>query len=166
MVDIKVLRRIIIIICLVILIPEIIHSLPKDKYLDDNKIKRAIEKGEAEVIELNIKDKIDNDIFTAERLIIGKEESYLIYSLRKSEVGWSFPAPIQIYDEKNKNYQCTQGFSRGKLYLSINRRYGDEGVLRFDKIEKDVKMLILKLEWYDRKMEIEIPLKKVKSHEK
>lgn len=153
MIDIKLLRRGIIAVCILILMTNLIYDIPEGKYYEDE-LKELVKDGKAQVIEINKKAKLGGDTFIAKRLITTHDETYLRYSVVRWEMGWSFPAgAIEIIDDKDRHYDGLGGGSSGKTW-------GQEGLIRYDKLEDDIKEVTLKLNWYDRNMEIKVPLQK------
>lgn len=152
-VEIKELRRIIIVICLFILTLWGVASIPKGKYYD-KKVKEMVTKNEAEVIEVGKKMKLDKDIFEINRIINTKNETYIRYTVIKHELGGDyFIGEIKVYDDKGQEYENKGGFSSSMLW-------GGEGLFIVNKIPENTEHIIVKLECYDRKSEMEIPLLK------
>lgn len=151
---IKVLRRSIIVICLITLCVIGFACLPKSKYYY-NDIKTLVDEGKAEVIELNQKMKIDNDDLIIKRIINTEDKSYVRYRQIRTTRGWSFSESIfRIFDDKGEEYIKVAGSASTNFW-------GQEGLMQLDKkIGKDVKYLTIKVDWYDRKSEIKIPLSK------
>lgn len=151
-VKIKFLRRSIIIICAILLIISNINIFPESKYYYDE-IKNQVSAKKAEDIEINKSMTIDKDKIIIERIIIAKDAVYLRYSTRMNGLGWSFcdGNAIKMYDDKQHLYICTGGGTSGKIW-------GQDGVIEFEKLDKDARYIVLKLDWYDRKDEIKVPL--------
>ena len=149
--DIKGVRRAIIVICLLILAIGGFYSIPKGKYFDDS-IEELINNKKAEVIEVHKKMKIDEDSFIVKRIINAEDSTYIRYSLIRLEGGWSFPGTsIEVTDNNGKEYFNHGESSSGKLW-------GQEGLIRIDKIDEGAKYIIVKFNCYDRKSEVKISL--------
>jgi hypothetical protein len=147
----KSLRRSIIVICTILLIPLVFTSFPKGKYFNDE-LKALVKNGKAEVIEVNKKIYIDKDTIYIERIINTDTQTILRYKIVE-EPGWSFPNnSIVLYDDAGKKYQGG-GASSGKFW-------GEEGIIDYEKISKASKKITIRLEWYDRVGEVIIPINK------
>ncbi|MHC1684545.1 MAG: DUF5643 domain-containing protein [Clostridiaceae bacterium] len=150
----KSLRRGIIIVCLILLIPFIMlvfSSFPEGKYYDDQ-LKDLVKNGQAEVIEINKKINIDDDTIYIYRIINTETETNLRYKILEKP-GWSFSASaLVIYDDYGKK-QHHGGGSSGKIW-------GEDGLAKYERINKNSKEITIKLEWYDRTGEIVVPLGK------
>lgn len=108
----------------------------------------------AKVIEVNKKLKIDNASIIIQRVALTDKHTYIRSRYVSFEQGWSFPLEvIEIYDDKGKRYISTASTGEGKLW-------GEEGIAEYEKIPKDCKEIILKLQYYDRKAELKIPCKR------
>lgn len=149
----KVFRRSIIIICSVLLIPIIVSSIPSGKYFDSY-WKKEMTSNNAKVIEVNKSWKIDNASIIIQSVILNDKYAYIRSRYVSFERGWSFPLQaIEIYDDKGKKYMNVGSVGEGKLW-------GEEGMAKYEKIPKDCKEIILKLKYYDRKVEMKIPCKR------
>lgn len=145
----KVLRRVIIVICIILLIPLLIISVPEEKYFY-NDLKDKVKIGTAQVIEVNKKWKIDDSTIIIQRIISTNKNVYVRFRYVENKSGWSFPSnSIELYDDKGKKYMVA-GEDIGKLW-------GEEGINEYDRPSADCKEIILKLQLYDRKMEFKIP---------
>lgn len=129
----------------------IITGFPKGKYFNDE-LKTLVKSGKADVIEVNKKIHIDNDTIYIERIINTDKSTILRYKIVE-EPGWSFPNnALVLYDDKGKKHQGS-GTSNGKPW-------GEDGIISYEKIDKDTKVITIKLEWYDRFGEVVIPIDK------
>lgn len=152
-VKLKILRRAIIIICSILLIPLIMSSIPSVKYFDSTWKKQMISDN-AKVIEVNKKWKIDNASIIIQSVILTDKHVYIRSRYVSFEQGWSFPLEaIEIYDDKGKKYMNVGSTDEGKLW-------GEEGMAEYEKIPKTCKEITLKLQYYDRKAELKIPCKR------
>lgn len=129
-------------------------NLPKGKYYDKN-IQLLVDENKAQVIEIGKKMKVDNDDLIIKRIINTEDQTYIRYALIRSESGWSFSEnALKIFDDKGQEYQSVGGGWSGRLW-------GQDGLMLLDKkIGEDVKSLTIKLDWYDRKNELNILLSK------
>lgn len=147
----KVLRRSIIVICSVLLIPLVFTSFPNGKYFNDE-LKTLVKSGKAEVIEVNKKIPIDNDTIYIERIINTDTQTILRYKIVE-EPGWSFPSNVLLlYDDAGKKHQGG-GASSGRFW-------GEDGIINYERISKASKEITIRLEWYDRVGEVVIPIDK------
>lgn len=150
----RVLRRSIIVICSIFLIPLIIlvfASFPRGKYFTSN-LKAQVKSGKADVIEVNKKIKIDNDTIFIERIINTATETTLRYKVIEAP-GWSFSnSALVLYDEKRKKNQ--------KSGESIGKIWGEDGIISYDRIDKESKEITISLEWFDRRGNVVIPIRK------
>lgn len=99
--------------------------------------------------------KIDNDDLIIKRIINTEDKSYVRYRQIRTTQGWSFSKSIfRIFDDKGEEYiKVAEGAS--------TNFWGEEGLMQLDKkIGEDVKYLTIKIDWYDRKSEMKIPLSK------
>jgi len=129
----------------------IFPSFPSEKYFSDE-LKALVKNGKAEVIEVNKKIKIDNDTIYIERIINTDTETNLRYKVVEEE-GWGFPnSALVLYDEKGKKQQRSSA-SNGKSW-------GEDGIISYERIDKDSKSITIKLEWFDREGEVVIPIEK------
>ncbi len=146
----KIIRRGIIVICLLYLIGYGIDFLPESKYYD-KELERLVKQGKAQVIEVDKSFNIDDAKIHVKRLINTDKYTYVRYSYIRKEEGWSFVGNIQLFDDKGKEYFCSAGGMNGKPW-------GEDGRQRFDKLDEDAKYVLIKIEHYDRKNEIKISL--------
>lgn len=146
---VKVFRRVIITICIILLIPLLISSIPEGKYFN-NELKGKVKSGAAQVIEVNKKWKIDDDTIIIQRIINTDKNTYVRVRYVQDQPGWSFPLEtIELYDDRGKKHMGS-GEEIGKLW-------GEEGIIEYDRTSADCKEITLKLQRYDRKMELKIP---------
>lgn len=150
----KSLRRSIIVICLILLIPIILPNfsgLKNGKYYSDE-LKTLVKDGKADVFEVNKKIKIGGDTIYIERIINTDKETNLRYKIIEKP-GWSFSnSALALYDDKGKKQQ-----RGGELH---GTPLGENGIIVYDRVDKDSKKIIIKLEWYDRAGEVVIPIAK------
>lgn len=150
----RLMRRSIIVICSILIIPLIILALasfPKGKYFNSN-LKVLVKNGKADVIEVNKKIKIDKDTIYIERIINTDTETNLIYKVIEVP-GWSFSeSALVLYDEKGKKNQ--------KGGESIGKIWGQDGIIIYDRINKNSKKITISLEWFDRRGKVVIPIGK------
>ncbi|WP_347177708.1 DUF5643 domain-containing protein [Clostridium perfringens] len=151
---IKVIRRLIILVCLITLCFIGFTCLPKSKYYFKD-IRSLVNEGKAEVIEVNQKIKIDDDYLIIKRIINTEDESYIRYKQVRTTLGWSFSESIfRIFDDNGEEYIKTAISSSTSFWVT-------EGIILLDKkIKEDVKYLTIKIDWYDRQNKIKIPLNK------
>lgn len=145
----KAFRRTVIVICAILLIPLIFCSISEGKYFY-KELKAKVDNGIARVIEVNKKLKIDDDAIIIQRIIITDKNTYVRVRYVQSQPGWSFPlSSIVLYDNKGKvDYYAGEG---------SGRLWGEEGINEYNQIGNDCKKIIIKLQWYDRKQELDIP---------
>ncbi|GMQ57363.1 hypothetical protein AN1V17_17580 [Vallitalea sediminicola] len=140
----KILRRVIIVICMIFILSDSTILLPdsKGKYSD-----------EAIIYDINKNMLIDNDKFIVERLILDDGITYMEYKLIRNEQGWSFNnGALEIRNQENEIFKYRGGWSSGKLW-------GEQGVLEFSKI-KITDNIIIKYEQYDRLVEMTVDVSK------
>lgn len=153
MTKIKWIRRTLIIISLLILLFSGFISLPEDKYASKN-LEALVKAQKAQVIEVGKTMKVDNDSIYIKRIINTEDKTYIRYAYIMHEQGWSFSdSELKIFDDKGKEYHITGGSGSGKLW-------SQDMLIDLDKIDKDSKYITIKLDWYDRKNELTIPLEK------
>lgn len=149
----KIFRRAIIIICSVLLIPLIVSSIPSGKYFDGHWEEEMTSKN-GKIMEVNKKWKIDNATIVIQSVIINDEHAYIRSRCISFEPGWNFPLDsIKIYDDNGKRYMNVASEGKGRLW-------GGEEITEYEKIPKDCKEIILKLQCYDRTAEMKIPCKR------
>lgn len=150
----KSLRRSIIVICLILLSTIILPTfsgLENGKYYS-TELKTLVKNGKADVIEVNKKINIDSDTIYIERIINTDKETNLRYKIMEKP-GWSFSnSALALYDEKGKKQM--------KGSLSSGMFWGEDGIISYDRVDKDSKKIIIKLEWYDRTGEVIVPIAK------
>lgn len=148
-----ILRRGIILVCVLFLVSYLIGMWPENKYYSPE-LKSQVEKGTAQVIEVNKSFKIDRDKMKIMRLIKTADRTYIRFALIKKEEGWTFPdSSIKIIDDKGREYQCYGGGSSGKAW-------GEEGLLQTEPIAEDISQITIKFQWFDRENHLVIPLAK------
>lgn len=147
--NLKIFRRAIIVICSILLIPLLISSIPEGKYFNKD-LQDKVKSSDAKVIEVNKEWKIDNDTIIIQRIITTDKNTYIRIRYVQSQIGWSFPfSAIELYDDKGKK-NISGGEAKGKLW-------GEDGINVYDRLNDNCKEITLKLQWYDRKMELKIP---------
>ncbi|WP_273319806.1 hypothetical protein [Vallitalea guaymasensis] len=140
----KILRRVIIVICMMFILSKSTILLPdsEGKYSD-----------EAIIYDINKNMLIDNDKFVVDRFIIDDGKTYMEYKLIRIEQGWSFSeTALQIKNDENEIFEYRGGGSSSKLW-------GEQGVLEFSKIEI-TDNIIIKYEQYDRIFEMTVDTSK------
>lgn len=153
MIEIKVLRRTIIVICLIILGLNIYTNSQVSKYYYDD-IKKLVEENKAVVIEVNKSIPLDKDKIVINRIIRTSEKTYIRYTINKRENGWSFPfQAIKIYDDKNHLIQYS-------AMGSSSRFLREDGIVECKALPENAKYLVMRLEWFDRKGELRVSLGK------
>ncbi|GFZ30285.1 hypothetical protein CSC2_08110 [Clostridium zeae] len=111
----------------------------------------------AQVIEVNKDMKIDKDTISIKRIINTDDKTYIRFTYKILEQGWSFPtSAINLYDDKGRQYKYKGGEAIGKIW-------GQDVLIEVEKIDEDAKSITLKLNWYDRKAEMTISLDKEKN---
>lgn len=144
-------RKAIIIICTILLIPIILTSIPSGKYLDNAELKDKIKKGTAYDIEVNKSLKIDNAVLTIQRITFTNENTYLRYNYKHKKIGGNFYfQSIELYDDNGNKYISHGGESKGKLF-------GQDDLISYNFINSNSKEITLKLQLYDRNFEMKIP---------
>lgn len=129
----------------------IFTGFPKGKYYN-KELKALVKKERAEVIEVNRKLNIDGDIIYIERIINTDTETNIRYRTLEKP-GWSFPGSVLVLYDDNGKKLIGGSTSSGWLW-------GQDGLIIYERINKDSKELTIKLEWYDRSGEIIIPIVK------
>lgn len=139
-------RRSLIVILVIILIPSIFMSIPNSnkQYNKD-----------ATKIKINKIMKIDNDRLLINNIVFDDDYNYINYALLRKNPGWSFSASIiKIYDDKGNEIINNGGNSSSKTW-------GQQGIMVLEKFSlKEVDSLLLKFQFHDRESELLIDLKK------
>jgi len=149
----KIIRRGIIVICLIYLIGVGIDCLPESKYYN-KELEALVKQGKAQVIEVDENLKIDDAKMHIKRLINTDEYTYVRYSYIRKESGWPvLTAATKLFDHKGKEYSYQGGSSSEKPW-------GTERLIKFDRLDNNVRYVIIKIENYDRKNQIKISLRK------
>lgn len=126
-------------------------NLPGSKYFNKN-LNTLVKANEAQVIEVGKAMKIDKSTIYIKRIINTSDKTYIRYSFVRLEQGWSFPdGALKMFDDSGKEYHYEGGESFGKLW-------GQDGLIEFDRVDKDSKHITIKFDWYDRKNELTISL--------
>lgn len=133
----KKIRRILITILTILLIPSILMSIPSPT------IKHS---EHATKISINKFMKIDKDLLLIHKIVIDDKNSYLKYTVFRSKLGWNFgDHALKIYDDKRNEIPHMGGRYYPKMW-------GGQGIIELEKISlNEVKYLLLKYEHYDRK---------------
>ena len=149
-------RRFLIIICCITLFPWFVNIISlKYEYAWNFEFPKLKKDSDIKILRPNKLGKIDDDVFILRKITTTDEASYLGYTVKRNEVGWSFPVgAIKIFDDKNREYESHSSGS------SI-RAWGQKGTIEIDRIKDDAKILTIKLEIYDRKMTMSIPIDEV-----
>lgn len=153
MIIIKVLRRIIIVLCLILLGGNAGVTLCKGYSLDKYYENLAEESG-AEVLDINASMKIDGKKILFNSIFSDDENIYIGYKYTSYMNGDYFGTyAIRVFDDSGKEY-----FGRADDTVGIIG--GEKGVIRLTNIiPEDTEYLTLKLDNYDRKDEVKIWLK-------
>jgi hypothetical protein len=147
-----VIRRVIIVIFGILLIPQAIALIPGE---DNDKAElQALEKdGPVSVYETNAVMNIDQDVFTVNEVYITPKQIVLHYTLHKAEPGgWSFPnSAVKLIGPNGEELFQRSAGSSGKPWGAV-------GTLYFDAIKGSYKNLKVKYDLYDRQAAVNIPL--------
>lgn len=128
-----------------------INSLPASKYYSKD-LEEQVKQNKAQVIEVKKELKFDKDKVIIDRLIITHDEINVRYTVFQNDHGWSFSSSsLEVYDDSGNKYQEYSGTGCGKTW-------GAEGVISYHNQNKDTKFIKIKLDWFDRHDEIQIPL--------
>ncbi|WP_223701210.1 DUF5643 domain-containing protein [Sutcliffiella deserti] len=148
-------RRIIIIVCLLALVPNLISlaTSPFDSVLPDE-VKRQIKSGDAKAVKLNEEISFGQDTIHLQQLVFLEDETVLQFKVRKKEQGWSFPdGALKIVDSEGETLTMRGGGSSGTPGGSDNLNY-------YEKLPWDTNEITISIEWYDRSYEEVISLQK------
>ncbi|MDP4089046.1 MAG: hypothetical protein Q8930_07220 [Bacillota bacterium] len=149
---IKLTRRLIVLVCIIILAPLAVESIPEGKYYN-GQMEDLVKNGNAQVIEAGKKVKIDNDTLNIQKVIKSGSDIYVRYSLSE-EIGWPFPwSCIKLNDNIGHKIPWEGNESSGKIW-------GEEALVEYGPIDSDCQELTFTLDLYDRKMEVKVPLAK------
>jgi hypothetical protein len=151
----KLIRRLIIGIALLLLIPYVYDGIANLVESDIPKeYQKLIDAGKAEVYDLDEEVVLENDTIHFMHFILTDQKSVLIYEVHKEEPGWSFPdGALKLKDKNGNEYFYKSGASSGK-------NSGEYHVQVFEDIPNHLSEIILDFDWYDRSFEVEIPLDK------
>ncbi|UOQ85776.1 DUF5643 domain-containing protein [Gracilibacillus salinarum] len=149
----KIIRRSIIIISIILLLPEIfaiiIGLIPVK--IPDN-IKNKIAAGEAVHYKIDQSFSLNNQTLYLKHLILMKGNTTIIYKVKSAETGWHFSSSrLQLKDEKGNVYAYNGARSTGNSKMTSN-------VSGFEPIPLGAQSVFVQYKWYDRFFEIEIPL--------
>lgn len=142
----KKIRRTLITILIIILIPSILMAIPgvhKQYSKDATKIK------------VNKIMKIENDRLIINSIVFDDDYTYINYSLLRKYPGCNFPSGlIKIYDDKGNEITNNGGNCSSKTW-------GQQGIMVLEKFSlKEVDSLLLKFQLFDIESELLIDLKK------
>jgi hypothetical protein len=151
-ISLKIVRRLILVITLIFLLPSIISLVTSFTSGIPNEIKQQVKAGEAIQYELNKEVSLDQDKIYFKKLIVTEKESLLIYKVYKKEPGWSFPnVAIRLKDELGNVFQSDGGSSSSDFKGQTTINY-------YERIPKGTEKVIVDFEWYDRKFQTVLAL--------
>ena len=147
-----VIRRLIIVACVIVLIPNILsffsaltNGLPKE-------LKEKVNNGDAVLIDLDKKVDFENDEILFKHLVLAPDETSLIFEVNPNENGWSFPdSALKLKDNQGNSYQRTSGSS--SHYLG-----GQYTINHYEPLAAGVESIVLEFEWFDRMVQTEFSL--------
>jgi hypothetical protein len=148
----KIVRRLIIIITFILLIPNMISLIASLRSDVPKEIRRQIKEGSAQQFELNKVVSLDQDKIKFKHLIVTAKETLLIYEVHEKEPGWSFPdSAIKLMDEHGNVFQNDGSSSSGESWGQLAINY-------YDPLPKDTNLVVLDFNWYDRTFQTELTL--------
>jgi hypothetical protein len=151
-ITVKIVRRLIMVIALISLIPSMISLFASLKSDIPKDIRHQIKVGSAKQIELNKVVSLDQDKIKFKQLIITETETLLIYEVRTKEPGWTFPdTSLQLRDKQGNVYQYDGGSSSGESW-------GQLAINHYERLPKETKIVVLDFNWYDRSFQTELTL--------
>ncbi|BBI34251.1 DUF5643 domain-containing protein [Cohnella abietis] len=148
-----VIRRLIIVVFAIILIPKAIEYIPQsDKGGPDN-IKALAQDGPVTQYEINKSFEIDKDKFTVDTLFVTPKQVVIHYTYRTKEPsGWSFPSSaIKLFESNGEELVMDSSGNDG-------RPWGSTGLIYYSALKNTSSSLSLKYEWYDRQATLDLPL--------
>ncbi|WP_443259130.1 DUF5643 domain-containing protein [Virgibacillus sp. L01] len=149
----KWIRRLIIVIALIILIPDIIiltvstfdRDIPKD-------IQKQVDSGEAKMIDLDKEVTIGQDKIRFKHLVLSDDETTLIYEVHTEEIGWTFPSEaLDLKDENGNTYN-------GRSGSSSSQSWGEFIIHTYKPLKDDVETVIIDFQWFDKSIQTEFSL--------
>ncbi|UOQ86913.1 DUF5643 domain-containing protein [Gracilibacillus salinarum] len=137
-------RRLIIIVCIIVLIPNIVSFFSgMTNGLPEN-IENKVNNGDAVLIDLDKKVNLEGDDILFKHLVLAPEETSLILEVHKEENGWSFPeSALELKDDKGNSYPVTSSSSSGETW-------GQYTVVHYEPLAANVETIEIKFEWFDR----------------
>lgn len=151
---IKVLRRTIIVVCILFLMLVGAMSMPKGKYYDQH-VKDLVKSGQAEVIEIGQKINVDGDRLVINRAVKAGDEIYFKYTFLSRKPGnQSFSSGVSVLDEQGNQYSYRGETTRGNMF------WGSDGLIMVSDVKADTKEVTIKLDLYDHHEEIKVSIAK------
>ncbi|SES02449.1 hypothetical protein SAMN04487944_11580 [Gracilibacillus ureilyticus] len=142
-------RRLIIIVCAIALIPNIISFFSGLTNGLPERVKSEVENGDAVLIDLDKKVNLENDEILFKHLVLAPQETSLIFEVHTNENGWSFPDSALILTDRQGNiYRKTSGSASGHTW-------GQYRINHYEPLKTDVETIVLDFEWFDRKFQTE-----------
>lgn len=153
MITIKILRRIIIVLCLVLLGVNagatLYNGYTMDKYYEN-----IAKENNAKVLDINKNMEIDGDRILLNSVFSDEENIYIGYKYTSFMAGDRFGAyAIRVFDDSGEEYF-------GRTYDMRRTIGGEKGVITLiNVVPEETEYLTVKLDHYDRKDEVKIWLK-------
>jgi hypothetical protein len=149
---VKIVRRLILVIAFILLIPNMIGLITSLKSDIPKDIRQQIKEGSATQFKLNKEVSLDQDKIHFKQLIITEEETLLIYEVHKKEPGWSFPdIALRLMDKQGKVYQSDGGSSSVDSWTEMSINY-------YERLPEGINKVILDFNRYDRTFQTELTL--------
>jgi hypothetical protein len=149
----KLIRRLIIIIALFLIYPNIFMMFDLFERDIPKEIIKQVENGHATMIDLDEEVSIGEDNIEFKHLILSESETLLIYEVHKKEQGWSFPhGALELMDQQGENYKISGSSSSGKSW-------GEFIITHYEALPNGVNEIVIDFDWYDRTFQTEFSLK-------
>ncbi|MFD2043579.1 hypothetical protein ACFSTA_04230 [Ornithinibacillus salinisoli] len=148
----KWIRRIIIVIAFIMLLPNIFTLLTDLGSDIPKETREQVESGNAMIYDLDKEVQLDQDIIKFKHLVRTEDRTELIYEVLTYEPGWSFPDnALELKDEQGNTYLFNGGSSSGNSWGAIIR-------MDYEPIPETLDKVILDFNWYDRSFQTDIML--------
>jgi hypothetical protein len=149
-----IIRRGIIVIFAILLVPRALAFVP-DTRGDKENIKALKQDGPVTEYEIDKTMAIDQDRFTVNELYWTPKQTVIRYTYRTQDpAGWSLPQmAFKLYGPQGEEYPFDSSSSSGSPW-------GSTGFIYYDSSKELPPSLNLVYEWYDRRAELNLPLRK------
>ncbi|WP_239616758.1 hypothetical protein [Cohnella mopanensis] len=149
-----IIRRIIIIVFAILLLPRILTLIPDNR--GDKENIKALEK-DGPVVKYDIHQSmlLDQDRFTVNEIYSTPKQVVLRYTYRpKGTAGWSLPEnAFKLYDSSGNELRYSGSSSSGTPW-------GSTGFINYSALIEPTTSMRLVYDWYDRNIELTFPIQK------